>query len=346
MPSRLRLYDCRLSRLPTLVGLCVGNVPGISGYVNTAQRRLVFAKEAGDEGWNGTWAEMVFHVDPSNPYITTPREVARIEGMTVCDRPVPIQNQFYEYLQFGNGTLPKKCSQRGCQNLEGYSKNNVPTFVDLSVPSALIRVYITNAADIGKRMLVQGLDGNKNPYYSQDNFNRVLGQFEPFASPFTTWPMQFSAITGIQKDVTSGQVQVFQVDPATGIETLLLTMEPSEQTAWYRRYLLNPIPRRCCHLGTGTVQVKALAKLDIIPVQVDTDYCLLTNLEAIIEECQSVRYSEIDTPGAKQMSKDRHLEAIRMLNGELTHYLGTNSPAISVKPFGSASLERVGVGMM
>ncbi len=336
----------RLSRLPGVVGACEADILKIAQAVNGAQRRLIMAKEVCDEGWWGSFAEMVFQVDPANPYITTPREVARIEAMTVCDSPVPVQNQFYEYLQFGNGTLPQTCGWNGaCGITQSYTKNNVPTFTDLTNAPQLLRAYIGNPADVGRRAMISGVDSNGIPISSQDGYNRVQGQFAIFESPFVTWPQQFNSITGIQKDITSEQVSFYQVDPTSGVETLLLTMQPGEETAWYRRYYLGDLPRHCCNSSSGTVQVKAIVKLEPIDVAVDTDFLVLTNREAIIEEAASIRYSEMDTPTAKQMSRERHNMAIGLLNGELTHYLGTNSPAIQFKPFGSASLRKAAVGM-
>src|SRR3989442_316999 len=107
MALRLRGYDFRLSRAPGLLGLCESDTVSVFAALNTAQRQLLLCKEAGDEGWFGTWAEMAFSISRTSPYLTTPREVARLELATVCNRPVPIQNQFYEYLDFGNGRLPK-----------------------------------------------------------------------------------------------------------------------------------------------------------------------------------------------------------------------------------------------
>jgi len=349
MTGRLRLYDCRASRLPGVVGSCQSDIQTVAGYVNTAQRRLLLAKEAGDEGWWGTWAEVAFAVDPTTPVITLPREIARLEKINICNCPVPIHNQFYEYLQFGNGRMPKRLTN--CPGLINvYSRNNTVTFRDITNAPQFIRVVITDALDVGKRVFLGGLDNNNNPIYSQDGVNRVTGIFIHLESPFVTSPMPFNNLTSVQKDVTAGQVQFFQVDPNTGQEILILTMDPSEQSAFYRRYLLNPLPRNCCSgvvpspctpAGTTpTVQVTAMAKLDLIPVTVDTDYCLIQNLEAIIEECQSARYSEMDTGNAKQLSRERHQAAIAMLNGELAHYLGINDPAVSFKPFGSAGLRR------
>lgn len=348
--QRLRLYDLRLSRLPTAIGFCRTDIPSIAQYVNGADRRLVMGKEAGDEGWWGTWAEMAFNVGRDNPYLTTPRSVARLELATVCENPVQIQNQFYEYLDFGNGRLPKRFRTCRPHLVEIFTRNTVPTFVDLTNPPQIIRVYSTDAGDADKRVLLQGTDNNGNVIRSLDTFNPTTGIFVSLASPstFVDAPMQFNTITGIQKDVTLGDVQIFQVDPTTGQQIKLLTMEPSEQTASYRRYYFDALPSNCCPSvsSANTVTVTAIVKLDLIPVQVDTDYTLIQNAEAIIEECQAIRYSEMDSPGAKQLSRERHNAAIGLLNGELAHYLGTDKPAINFKPFGSARLSKKYVGKL
>ena len=90
----------------------------------------------------------------------------------------------------------------------------------------------------------------------------------------------------------------------------------------------------------------AIAKLDLIPVMTDTDYCLIQNLEAITEQCASIRYSEMDSPQAKDLSRERHNIAISYLNGELNHYLGKNEPAVSLEVFGSAKLNRRKIGAL
>jgi hypothetical protein len=346
--QRLRLYDVRMSRLPAAIGVCEADVPKIASVVNAVEQRLIYAKEAGDDGWWGTWAEMAFSVTRSNPYITTPRNVARLEWVNACNVPIPLNNQFFEYLQFGNGSLPKTCPGE-CLPPQSLMRNNVVTFVDQSVTPMLLRAYRSSASDIGKRVLAQGIDQNGTVVISQDGYNRVTGQFMQFldTSSFVTWEMQFASLTGIQKDVTTGPVTIYQVDPATGAEILLLTMEPGETTAWYRRYYFHSLPNQCCQApgSPESVEVKAIVKLEPIPVAVDTDYLLLQNLEAIIAEAQSMRFATIDSAQALQMSRERHQAAISFLNGELGHYLGIDSPAVGFKPFGSASLQRVRISM-
>lgn len=349
MPNRLRLYDFRISRGPKVLGICQGDVKECAEAVNTAQRRLIMAREAGDEGWWGSWAEMAFNVTQANPFITTPRGVARLEKMDVCNRPVFIQNQFYEYLDFGNGHMPRLKHHPCLCHVNCYSRNNAVTFVDLVNPPKIIRVYTTDDADDHVfRVLVQGTDINDTVVRTQDGLNQVQGEFLILDSPFTDSKMMYNSITGIQKDKTTGSVQIFQVDPNTGDEELMLIMEPGETVASYRRYFLDRIPINCCNnvVLPQQVQVTAMAKLELIPAVVDTDYLLIQNLEALIEEAQSARYSEIDSTSSKSMAQEKHLQAIRLLQGELVHYLGKDRPAINFAPFGSARLEHQKIGTM
>lgn len=371
--QRLRFYDILLSGLPRLVGKCVSDRVDVASYVNRAQRRLLMCREAADEGWWGTWAEMRFNVSRSAPFVTLPREVARLEVAAICNHPVPIQNQFYDYAQFGNGRMPNAFVQSitapgvvtpfnfsSCGALMDIrSRNNAPTFADLSNPPQNIVIFPGDPADAdgSHRVLLQGLDPAGNTIYTQDGLSRVTGQYVVLASPFAMAAIPMSKITGIQKDITVAPIQVFQSDPTTGAQSLLLTMEPSEQTAWYRRYFFNQLPLDCCggavpsicnptQPAVNLVQVTAIAKLELIPVVADTDYTLIQNLEAIISEAQAVRYSEMDVPNKGSLMAGHHTDAIRFLNGELAHYLGINQPAVNFQPFGSAHLRKQRIGQL
>lgn len=348
---RIRLYDARIGRLPELLGQCQGNVAQLCSYLNAAQNRLILCPESGDEGWYGTFAEVRFNfISRTTPYLTVPRQIARIEALNVCHRPMLLNNQFVEYLDFGSGRMPKFHRFNHWWIPEAYTRNNTPVFVDLPTQGMYLRVYSTSAADYGTtRILLQGTDSTNTPIYTVDNSNEVQGQFLTLQSPFVQTPQVFNLITGVQKDITTGYVQIFAVDATTGDQTLISVMEPGEMVAGYRRYYFNNLPCNCC-LQPGfpieNLSVTAIVKLEPIPVAVDTDYFLLHNLEALIEEACGVRYSEMDNPTAKQMAQEKHKQAVRLLNGELTHYYGKDKPAVNFAPFGSARLECQRIGSM
>lgn len=352
---RLRFKDFRLSRGPSLVGLCSEDATRVASVCNAAQMRLLNAPEAGDEGWYGTWAEVAFQVSQTTPYWTAGRDIARAQFFNLCEKPIPLNNPFLEYLTFGNGRMPKTFVRCGCSNIQqSFMRNNSPTFCDITNAPQYVAAYPLDATDAGKRVLIQGLDNNGNIIYGRDGITQVVGEYLSLDVPFVITSNLYNRITGIQKDITTGPVQIFQVDPTTGVQVLLLTMEPSEETASYRRYYFDNLPVNCCGTTFSGVPaattvtpltVTAICALEPIPVRVDTDWLLIQNLEALIAEAQSIYYSEKESSDAKTQSRERHKQAVSLLIGECTRYLGKDAPAVNFKPFGSASLSRVRINM-
>jgi len=345
--KRLTFRDIRASRIPAVLGTCPSDTPGLCSYVNEAQERLI--KQGGDTGWYGSWAKMVFNTTRANPYITAPIDVARLINVTVCDKAVRIQNEFFEFLEFGSGLQkpPASCNPGCCGNVTVYDRGMFPTMADLTAGNTL-RVYLSNAADEDKRIFFNAIDANNLQIYTLDNGIQVNGFFIMLASPFVDSPMALNAINGIQKDTTLGPVSIYQVNATTGAETLLATLGPNEANPAYRRYFLQGLPCQCqtCDAPAGVVQVTAMAKLDYVPVRSDTDYLTILNIPALKEECQAVRLEEMDSGDAKQQAMFHHKRAIQLLNQELIHFEGKEMPAMQFKPFGNATLERAGIGMI
>lgn len=359
--SRLRFKDVMESRLPNDLGVCQQNWAELARLVNAAQERLITCPEAGDTGWWGSYAEMVFNVTRNSPYLTLPRGVARLIAVNACDFPIFIRNQFYEYLDFGSGHWPKSsCSVATCMDnnlLRGFRRNVACTFTDLVPPNKFLRIYPTESGDVGNRVFVAGTDGLGNTIQTLDGLLQIRGVMATLALPFvdvilpgTSTAVEIASVTGIQKDVTIGNVLIYSVDFTTGAQSLLTTLEPSEKVAAYQRYYFQQLPQGCCNAANATddsaVQLKAMVKLDLVPVTVDSDYLLIQSTEAIIAECQSIRYSEMDSSEAMAKSAERHRAAVRHLQGQLIHYEGKENPAISFKPFGSASLANQRIGRL
>lgn len=356
---RLTLGYMRLNtRLPQVLGLCTDDVPSIAAAVDAAQQRLVYAGEIGDEGWWGSWAYMGFNVLRDDPFIALNRYGARLMDAAICSRPIAINNQFAEFLQFGNGYLnTTTCRTRRphWQSLGITDRGEYPAFRDLTEAEGgrTVRVRATNPLDAEGtvRTLIQGTDIYDEIIYSQNSSERVTGTYLTLADPFVDTAIPLKTLTGIQKDVTLGQVQYYDVDPSTGDESLILTMEPGETVAGYRRYYLSGLPSACNPVirdssNRPVVQVQGLVKLNLLPVSVDSDYLLIQNAEAIIAECQSARYSTMDLPNAKQMAFAAHKDAIRLLQGELNHFLGHTNIAVGFAPFGSATLAKQAIGTL
>lgn len=339
---RITLQQVADSRIPQHLGLCSGDLPRLASFINEAQQRLIMA--GGEDGFWGCWDKVVFNVSRTDPYITLPPEYARMVAMDMCRMPIKIQNEWYEFLESGIG-YQTPCDW--CGPLQTYERGIVNTAYELTPTNQYIRVYLTDVRDVGKRVLFSGAkDQNGNGIYTQDVTNPVIGFVLTMASPFVTTAYIVSSLGAIQKDETYGDVVIKQVDATTGAESLLARLTPKMRVPTYRRYFLQGLPRNCCQDDQTTVQITTMLKLEVNKVSRPTDFLILGNLAALKEECSSIRHGEMDDDASKRKSILEHTLAIRLLNEELTHYLGTQRPAISVAPFGRASLRRQAIGTL
>lgn len=337
--NRPTFGQLRNSTLAQAIGLCDGNITEIARYVNEAQERLLYDPLAPDEGWVWGHVRMAFTVSTASPYIIAPREIARIIAMTVCKQPVKIKNGFYEFLDYGIGLQPTGCDDPAdaCgQFLRAYERETTPTLADLYDTPQTIRIYFSDARDVGKQVLIQGKDQNDKVVLSTDSQTGlpIAGEWVTCASPFADTVNTFSVITGIQKDATYGDITLMQVD-SLGNELPLSSLEPSETTALYRKYFINGLPANCCSSTNGSVQVEAQCKLDLVPVASDPDWLIIPSIPALIEEVQCIRKSRMDDAPAQQMAEMHHARALKLLFGHHDHILGKQTASISVPLFGS-----------
>ena len=331
------------SGLPEHIGRCATDRTYVVGEINLAQQRLITDPLAPDEGWWGGWATMFFNLTVTNTlaYVRTPREIARLIVLDICNVPRFIRNGFYEYLQFGTGHRPRGCSSLLCDTTQAFDRADVPLLAPFPTTGPqFIRVYPTDAADVGRRVIVQGLDQNGKVVLGTDatTGGAAKGELLLLQFPFVQSTFSYQEVTGLIKDLTNGPVTIFAVDPTTGDQTQISAMETNETTAGYRQYLFAGLPKQCCQIPGGQVQVYAQAKLDFVAATADTDYLSLPNIPALDEECQSLRYSRMDTANAAQLEAKHHTAAIRLLCGQLDHFEGKTRTAIGVPLFGSNRL--------
>lgn len=321
--------------------------PAVGVYCNEAQQRLLIDPMAPDEGWFGGWITMNLTGTVVNgyTYVTTPREIARLIVMAVCQDPIRIRNGFFEYLKFSEGLNPKSSCNAGCgQEMQAFERDNVVTFAQLSTSPRIIRAYYTDTKDVGLRVLIQGTDQNGQKVLTTDPNTTLTapGEYIQLTYPYVDTVNQFVGpnLDGIQKDETYGVVQLFQVDPDTGAEVPLSTLQPEESVASYRRYLINGINvnNLCCTGTNGTFTIQAQGKLDYIPAVNETDYLTIANIPALIEECMSIWYGRKETQNSANQSAIHHAKALALLNGQLDHFHGKVQTAIRVPLFGSNKL--------
>lgn len=349
---RTKLSDLSSTRLSDVLGICSDNYAVMAQYVNQATLELIII--AGEDGWVGGYHKVVFNVTRTDPYITLPPQYARMISMDVCRRPVPIQNEHYEFLEFGIG-LQVPCENEAaflgaqCGTTQGFDRSVASTAIALTPTNQYLRTYITDARDIGVKFLVSGaLDANGVGIYTNDVNVQVNGFYLLLDQPFTTSTSIVTSFQAISKPVTYGDVLLYQVDATSGEEVLLSRYTPQETNPTYRRYFIKSLPCGCCQSPTnpGYVQVTTLLKVDYRPVINPSDFLIVANPNALIAMCQSIRYGEMDSAFGQAMQIKKRDEAVKLLQQEVTNQIGKTKPAINVAPFGSAYLDRACIGTM
>lgn len=344
MPTRLTFAQVLNSTLPQAVGLCAQDRSGVAAYVNEATERLLFDPLAPDEGYWGSWGRMRFNVQSVNhtATFTAPREVARVIVLDICKQPRFLRNGFYEFMSFSAGIRPKGCGSNCCETQQVFERDDVPTLIDFptDVPQ-FIRVYPSDARDVGKRIVLQGKDANGIEVLGTDVATGASNQGETLnlQLPFVTSAFSFQTIDGLVKDPTNGPVSIFTVD-SSGNQTQLSSMEPSETTASYRKYQAVGLQSHCCNQPLGSIQIDTQVRFEFIPVLNDLDYVMIQSVPALIEECLAIRFGRMDAPQSVAFEARHHQKALSILAGQLDAYCGKVSTAINVPIWGSRPLRR------
>jgi hypothetical protein len=286
-------------------------------YINEAQRRLV---ESGK--WKGTYGK--FNICVTDGCICWPRQIETIESVAVKQNPGIVRNGWFEFVESGYGLLDNK-DNIGYQLLD---RGEAPTHKDLSGAGKKIRVYGTTEADVGKTITIKGYDSNDNWVRTiksgagatavyQDG--RVVTLVSPAAgTPYATTPDLFKSITSVTKDVTQGDVILYELtDESAGTIVEVAEYQPDETIPAYRRSLIPKLGGASS--GCDSVAVTVIAKLRFINAVNDTDILMVSDTYAIKNMAIAIKLEENRDFGAA--SEYRNL-AFDSLQNQLANHMG------------------------
>ena len=307
----------------------------VADYANDAQERLLMDPLCPSEGWWGGSVTLNLTATIANrsAYVVTPREIARLIVMGICQQPVQIRNGFCQYLQFGRGLQPKGCQNSACASpFQAYERDNVVTLAPLLSTPQQVRIYPTDVRDAGKRVLLQGKDQNGMVILTTDpgTGQSAPGEYISLSFPFSTSVNQFSTITGIQKDQSYGLRSILPGGPGHWRGGRAIGDGPERGHGLVSALLGEryPEPEPLLRQPGNPLQITAQGRLDFVPVQNETDYLTIPNVPALLEEAQSIRFSKMEN-GVNQ-SAFHHARALQLLNGQIDAMEGKTSVAISV----------------
>lgn len=299
MSQRLRFQSLiNQYRVEAVLGQCASDASGLANLMKWA---TAFQNRAANQGrWWGSTQLAQFCVQAScgQACIVLPREVAVVEAASLNGTPVNVQNMWGQFIR---PHVPSACGGCdsgftcrcgcGCGVPQLQDDGLVPTF-GVTAAGDTIRFYPAQAADVGKKIVVQGNDANGIWVRSvidgvvQDGEQVTLAL--PFAETVNTWAV--GAPTAVYKEVTAYRVLAFATD-ADDNERQIADYQPDETDPAYRRMrLVGAWSRRSC--GGADSTLRAIVSLQALPITGLNDWLLFTNGTAYLDGMLSEKHRE------------------------------------------------------
>lgn len=347
--NRMTLGQLKSGLIASTLGICPDDAQFVA-YVNEATKRLI-----NKGNWVGTYGKFTICTDSS--CITWPRQLMTIESIAVCGQPIPVRNQWFEFMSTGAGLAGGGCcfgdgvqlagNSCGCAG-QMFDRGTACAFKDIRGDNKKIKVYADVTEADNARILLQGYDENNNWIRTQDMGAWVDGEYVSIsASTPATSTHLFKSLVAVIKPQTNGNIRLYEFNTDDSTQRAIAIYEPTELTPIYRRSHIPGIVKGGC--SNGLVEdacqqstVSVMAKLNFIPVANDNDFLMIGNEPALKEACRSVRYGMMDSATAMQQQQVAMAAALVELQTELEAFLGSGakqSIAVEVYPVGALSMQ-------
>jgi hypothetical protein len=290
----------------------------------------------------GDWVGTVVRIQvcAKNGCVVFPRFTGQIRKVNLCSSPIAMRNLWWDFLSF-DPKLTSSCTGTSCYTELGmvyYGKT--PVYDDVRGDGRLIRAYARCQADYGKTLTIFGLDENDQPLMHKNTLGEwVQGVVITMGSPYGSTSVFVRRIERILRDETECPVDVFAYHAATDSLEPIAYYEPTETNPELERYQIR-VPKCTCYATTSTDDcgcshtLQALVKVRFIPAKVDNDLVLISNLDALKDMMQSIKFREA---GDTRAANEYEASAIRELNMELSDQNTEDNFSVSNEPFrGSA----------
>ncbi len=318
-------------RLKAIASACSTKAEFIS-LVNSAAERYM---RRGD--FIGT-VEDIF-VCVTNGCFVTPRYVAQIRRVNICNRDVEVHNGWWRFMRTNEGGYRwHNWIGADCGNLQ--DRGTSPVFQDIMGDGRYIQVHIRCQADIGKTITFFGTDNNgqtlhhKNPDGTwSDGIILTMGVTDVVSTVFVRH------IDYVIKDPTECPIDCYALNSATGLLEEMAHYEPTETLPEYKKYFLT---QNFPNWGTGTVAgpgccgvkrgVILRVKLKFIPAQVPTDILFVSNEDAIKKMVMSIKEEE---SGNFEAAKQWEMDAVHEGNLQIADQIPEEQFAVTNNVLGA-----------
>lgn len=284
-------------------------------FINEAQQRLAYKGK-----WQGTLAKYV--VTQSAGLITWPRQLETIESAAIDSNPAVVRNRWYEFVESGPGLVDAS----GADASTLIDRGEAVTFSDIETtgnPKKLKFYSTAGTDDGGLEILVQGYDwdGNwvRNKVSNTWMDGEVLTLPAAGGSGYVLSTSNYSAITGIQKTVTGGNIKLEELDTVTSVVREIGEYEPTEVRPVYRRSMVPGLS------DSQAKTVTVIGKMRFIPAVVDSDWLYISYEAALKLMVQAVDKEE---KNLIEESFAYETKALGLMQDQLSHHLGDGAVAV------------------
>jgi len=275
--------------------------------------------------------------------VTWSRYVGAVLGVHVNGGSTIPQNLWFNWVYPGDAEARDMFmyyQRHRCGTVFSVDRGNSPVFNQICpTEPQFIQVFITVPADVGKTVTIFGIDDNHQQVITQ----RPDGTYQPgevltLGIPYVMTSKMYRRIDRIVKDPTQGKIAAFQWNPTANIQLPLAAYDPSETNP---DYITTQVPNYRVACGCPQI-VTGMVKLKFVPAQHPTDLVQVENIDALSIAMQSVKHSDAYDHQGAEIAMQR---AVRDLNYELRDRYPLEQTVASFRPFGTASLQKLYLGM-
>ena len=304
----------------------------------------------------GGWFDLEQRVNfcLSGHHIVWPEFVGTVLSVRFCHGDVAVsRNGWYSFAPNGNGHRGRGYggfNGGGFVNGVGFGHgrdsdvviedaNTRPCYNDISGGSGkLVRYYVTNANDIGKKITIFGRQFGGQPLQERENGTFVNGLSLVASNPYSSTNVLVTEIQSIVREPTQGMAYLYEYDPSCGTLRDIAAFRPGETHPRYRCSRILNVPRRALDAqGCCWTPIEALIKLKFVELCNERDFIPVDNLRALKLGIQAVRLEEANDDAA---AAAKWALAISELNMEMLDRHPDDQLTIVNNTFGDVGIPR------
>jgi hypothetical protein len=330
----------------TFKQLQLGPVGRAAGYDIGGCDFLQICRDAVRQAMNrGEWFSTVVPLDACvrDGTVTWPRGTSTILGINYNGQQQAVTNMWAQYMQpdSWHREWANEYRRRGWfGNTEVETRGTACCFNPIRAEGFVLRTFITQPTDAGKKITFYGTDVNGQPIFS----TRSDGTIQPgvqvtMANPSVDTPMAIRHVTRVVKEETDGDVLVYQYNLAGGFMLDFGRYQPTECTPEY----ITTVLRGGCgnwsnHISPANPCIRcisSLIKVEFVPFKFDDDLVQIDSEDAIRDMVLSIRKKD---QGDISGSEAYEISAIRELNYQMRRRFPDEQFIVNFRPFGNDDL--------